>query len=97
MKVNRKDNWRVELEVEQPWGISAASWGVPQSTIDKKWQIAADDIAAQVRRHVDGVEHVLVRYDSHIECSLCGRDWETEAGSGQPVCCNAAVAEWQVS
>lgn len=96
MKVTRKDNWRVVLEVEKPYAITLAEInGEDQAQINKRWQAAADEVAAQARRHLDGVGHVMVKWDHHVECSFCGYDWETEAASGRPECCDAAQAEWK--
>jgi len=95
MKVTRKSNWRVELEIEKPYSVSIAEIQRKDSAyIDKLWQTETDEVAAQVRRHVDGCEHVLVKWDFHEECAFCGSEWETEVDSEAPVCCKAALAEF---
>lgn len=68
-----------------------------------------DDIAAAVRRHVDSVASVTVRWDTRAECSHCGYEWETVTADdlesrpadyeglllGEPVCCDQAAAEFR--
>lgn len=96
MRVTRKDNWRVEVEIEKTFAVTLAEMShEDQSKIDKVWQTNTDAVAAQIRRHIDGAEHVMVKYDLHEECSLCGLEWETEVDSDRPVCCNAAIAAWE--
>ncbi|MGA4989966.1 hypothetical protein [Nonomuraea bangladeshensis] len=67
-----------------------------------------DEMATQVRRHIDHVGTVKQEWDTRVECSHCGHEWEvlTEAdlakhpgeyeGSvvGEPLCCEKAAAEW---
>lgn len=70
-----------------------------------------NDMAAQVRRHVDCVYVVGVEYETRAVCSHCGYDWETltaddvdanpadyeDAVVGEPVCCDRAAAEFRAA
>lgn len=51
----------------------------------------AEDVARQIRRHVDGVASVTVITAS--ECRYCSRDPEFDDKEG-PCCCTQAQQEW---
>ncbi len=68
------------------------------------------DMDAAVRRHVDNVGGLTHKWDTREECSHCGYAWEAltvadladpelgfdeESVEGEPVCCEAAVAEFR--
>ena len=50
-----------------------------------------DDIALQIRRHVD-VGDVHVTCDTSIVCEYCGYGWELDE-DGIPACCDKAIEE----
>ena len=84
MRIVRKTNFRVEVEPEAPWLLSTKT----PADQEKAWLRDTEAIAAAVRRHVDGAEHVLVRWTVEETCSHCGADW-----SDAPECCDAALSE----
>lgn len=54
-------------------------------------QEQCDALVRQVRRHIDGARRVYVESDA--VCRFCRSEWETD-DDGQPVCCNAAVDQY---
>ncbi|RMD61431.1 hypothetical protein D6833_08260 [Candidatus Parcubacteria bacterium] len=54
----------------------------------------ANQIAQEIQRHVDEIGAVRVEYDVVEVCEFCGYDWE-EDEDGCPVCCTAALKEWE--
>lgn len=68
-----------------------------------------DDMATQVRRHVDNVATLKAEWDTRAECSHCGREWEVVTFDdlianradyegcvvGEPVCCTTAADEFR--
>jgi rubrerythrin len=53
----------------------------------------AERIAKEIKRHVDDIKAVELHYDDKYVCSFCNSEWE-EDETGCPLCCNAAVEEW---
>jgi len=53
--------------------------------------VDAEDVARQIRRHVDGVANVSVV--GVRECRYCSRDPEFDDKEG-PCCCTQAQQEW---
>jgi hypothetical protein len=59
-------------------------------------------IIEQIKRHVDGVEHASIEWDSQAICSYCENSWEVNVDEadpdwevGEPVCCTKAQEEWK--
>jgi hypothetical protein len=57
----------------------------------------AEEMAAQIRRHVDGVRSAWVRCKTEETCSHCEYGWEVDETSGLPLCCDQAQAEWMAA
>jgi len=86
-----KSNYRVVVYPERMTG----KWR------DGEEERACKEIKEQIIRHVDGIAHrnpqVFVEFDSEQVCEFCGRPWETDPDDGYPLCCGAAVEEWEAA
>lgn len=89
-KINWCDGARVVIDV--------SGYCLPKDGDPKRFMTCAKDLAKQATRHLKDDD-----YCGNIDwefvnprdiCSHCKLDWEVEE-NGQPVCCNAAVVEWQ--
>ncbi|WP_075737481.1 hypothetical protein [Streptomyces acidiscabies] len=104
MKKIIRDNYRIEL-VPDTWGYGSRVTGDHEAM-----RRLLADIEKAVKRHVDGVEQVVPRWDTREECSHCGLRWEVltaeEAADdsavqdehsveGEPVCCEAGIDEFR--
>lgn len=70
--------WRVEVFPETPW----------YTQTDKDWLRACEDIESQIKKHVDGVTHIRVRYDQENVCSYCKSSWTEDSPSYNGGCCD---------
>jgi len=61
---------------------------------NQRYEEMCEEIARQVKRHIDGVGYVAVVWDSREVCSFCGYDWEVDE-NGVPLCCEKAVEEYK--
>lgn len=104
MKKVIRDNYRVE--------VSPDTWGLRASVLTdhKAMRDLLADIERAVKRHVDGVDGMVQRWDTREECSYCGYEWEVLSAKdaadvancvdehsveGEPVCCEKAIAEFR--
>lgn len=84
--------------------------GAETSLNDADHQITLEHmrlVEKYVNRHVDGIVGTGIRYTTDQVCSFCGMNWteatETDVAefgdlkAGQPVCCDAAIAEWKAA
>ncbi len=77
-------------------------------TSEHEMLIICKDIENQIKRHVDEIDHVNVKYIVQTLCEYCGFVWEEDwdciyyyfDNKGQlirtmsPCCCDKAVREW---
>lgn len=104
MKKVIRDSYRLEL-IPDTWG-----YGTRVTDNHEAMCRLLADIEKAVKRHVDGVEQVVPRWDTREECSHCGLAWEVlttdEAADdstnqdehsigGEPVCCEAGINEFR--
>lgn len=87
----------MEVEPQEPWWIGKHT----DQQRENEYEAACAELATQIRRHVDGVGHVRVMWDSKVECSHCGSNWEESEDDndpdwpkGMPLCCNLAIEEF---
>ena len=66
--------------------------GMTEDEVDKEIIKTLNEIAEQIKRHVDNVRYARVVWDNVDYCSHCGYQWETDK-DGIPVCCNEAREE----
>ena len=83
MKKTRRFNYRVVVE--------------PAIYLNDSEQVEraiCEYIKEQIKRHVDNVSNVYIRWDTLSFCEHCGRVWE-EDEQGCPLCCDKAIEEWE--
>jgi hypothetical protein len=96
MKLTIHSDWRVVVGAETPW------FSEPRH---EAMLILCDQIAKDIRRHIDGFSSVTTEYTTQNICSFCKSTWEVwteqdeakypECKAGMPVCCEEAQKEWQ--
>lgn len=104
MKKIIRDNYRLELTPD--------TWGYGSRVTDdhEAMKRLLADTEKAVKRHVDGVEQTVPRWDTREECSFCGCGWEVLTAANvtkreflqdehsvadEPVCCEKAIAEFR--
>ena len=85
MKV--RDNFRVVIDVDRSF-----LFGRSRKENEAALEDRANDVIADVKRHVDGFEQVYIETD--FVCEHCGYGWETD-DTGMPQCCQKAIDEWE--
>jgi hypothetical protein len=51
-------------------------------------------IESEIKRHVDDLGTIRIKWDVNSTCSFCGYEWEIDC-AGCPQCCNAAIEEFK--
>lgn len=74
---------------------------------DKSKRSFLEDIAKEIKRHVDNIGNITVEIETKDVCELCGLDWETYIQSdfdadntciiNMPACCMKAQDEFLAS
>lgn len=88
----RRDNFRVEISPKSP-GDFGSFFIAGQDQSEANWESDCEEIAEQIRRHVDGLptggrQGVTVVWDDCLECEHCGRTWtEGENSAHNGGCC----------
>jgi hypothetical protein len=99
-KVIKKSNFRVVVEPKRLGdygGIRTSdSFLRKPDQIEKDYQRRCDEIAEEIKRHVDNVGSVEVNYDTEEVCGHCQREWEVD-DEGCPTCCDKAIQEFEAS
>lgn len=106
MKVTTRSNFRVVIEPRRlgDYGFVRTSdrLGRSPQQIEKEYQERCEEMADQVKRHVDNVGYVGVECDTEEVCSHCGFHWEVsvddsdpEYPKGTPLCCGRAFEEFK--
>lgn len=88
MKTHRVDNYRVVVMPEEPWLSTDRNAATLRRT--------CEDLIRDIKRHVDDIQSITWKCDEKDVCSFCGREWEEET-DGSPLCCNAAIAEYEAA
>lgn len=86
-------NERIEIEPPSPLWV-----GQEKSHAEKRAEL--EGIKADILRHVDDVSQqtVAVLWDTTTCCAHCKEPVESGTyGSGEPGCCDEAIAEWVAS
>lgn len=90
-KTTKETNFRVEVYPRGPGDYGSFSIGGTSRTA-KEERAVCEDIAAQIRRHVDdlptrGNRGVEVIYDEEDVCSYCGSGWTEDSDEFNGGCC----------
>ncbi|MDQ0571518.1 hypothetical protein QFZ42_003352 [Variovorax paradoxus] len=93
-----KENFRVVAEPRDlgDFGYVRAGLGLvygrgpeAQKQIERDWQDRCDEIAKDIKRHVDAVASVGVEFDQLHVCSHCGASWTEVSAEYNGGCCEA--------
>lgn len=80
-------NYRIE--------ITPFYYGFENPTPQKE-KSDCEAILEQIKRHLDDCKNASIECDEGDICEFCESTWETDDdGDGAPMCCEAAIAEWQ--
>ena len=79
-----KTNLRVEVYPSAPWHFGR--W-VDTRTPEQEEQLC-QDIAKNIKRHVDNVEQARVIWDTEETCEFCGCQWGEESDNYNGGCCD---------
>lgn len=90
-----KDRERIEIDPPAPY------WSfLGQDQTHEEKVRALEDMKAEILRHIDGAtrSNVGVHWDRTTVCAHCKEPVESGTyGSGEPACCDPAIAEWTAS
>ena len=86
MKKVKAENYRVVVEPRMYTHIR-------RDFTEKQYRDACNGIIEQIKRHVDNVLYVEIKFDSEYVCEFCGSTWE-EDENGEPMCCGKAQEEF---
>lgn len=78
MRVTERTNYRVIVEPQGP------RW---TSYIEKEQKRDCEAIIEQIKRHVDGVSHLYVDFDTTHSCGHCGHVWTEKSDTYNGGCC----------
>lgn len=103
-QAGRKTNFRVIVEPRGMGNFGSVSAGVwlfynlrekaEVSRLERDEQDRCDEIAKEIKRHVDNVSYCAVEYDQEHVCEHCGSVWTEEGSLYNGGCCqNDEAAE----
>ena len=81
-----RENFRVIADLDE-----RHSYGMTRKTREASYARDAESLKEQVKRHCDA-NHVWVEWDT--VCEHCGRAWEVDSNTKEPVCCDKAQQEF---
>lgn len=81
-----QQNYRVVIE------ISDRRFTRDKRIFASDCKATCESIQEQVKRHIDDVGIVYIESDT--QCEFCNCQWETDAKTGEPVCCDRAQQEF---
>jgi hypothetical protein len=91
----------IDLKVTIEPNVSVTRWVIPrkgeshlesQERVLKEWAREFEEFVRD-HRSQDAVSLTVERVEQDV-CTLCGLEWEQDAATGEPFCCNEAVAAW---
>lgn len=99
-KIIEKSNFRVTIEPKRlgDYGSVRVSDSMVYKTKEERenaYHERCKEIAEQIKRHVDNIGCVSVDYDIEETCSHCNLRWESDELTGKPLCCGAAIEEFE--
>ncbi len=88
-----KDNFRVVVEPRRlgdfgSVSVSDSFFGQNKERIAADYLDRCEEIAAEIKRHVDNVRYVSVEFDQGHVCEHCGDRWTEESDSYNGGCCS---------
>lgn len=98
-KLGTKDNFRVVVDIRDMGDFGSVSAGVglfynlrDQAEIERLARdrmARCEEIAKDIKRHVDNVRHCSVEFDQEHVCEHCGAAWTEESDTYNGGCCSA--------
>lgn len=84
-RATHRENFRVEVEPD----TARVYWfkRTPEE-LERKIQGLCEDLVAQIRRHVDNLGSINVRWDDEHTCSHCGYAWTEQSTTYNGGCCD---------
>lgn len=77
----------VRIEISPDLGNSSGLFYNTEAKRMKALEDQANEMLAQIKRHVDGARHACIVFDREDRCEHCGYRW-TEAGDYNGGCCD---------
>lgn len=81
-----RENFRVVADIDE-----RHSYGMSRKTREPHYESYAKTLKEQVKRHCDA-NNVWIEWDT--VCEHCGRSWEEDSNTKEPVCCDKAQTEF---
>ena len=81
-----RENFRVIAGLDE-----RRSYGMSRKGREANYQRDAEALKEQVKRHCDA-DSVWIEWDT--VCEHCGRSWEVDPATSEPVCCDKAQQEF---
>ena len=100
MKKINKNNFRVVIEPRRigDYGFCRISDNAySQEEKEKEYAKMCRDILDECKRHIDNVGSIYIDYDAEEICSFCGYGWDIDPETKEPLCCNKAIDEFNIS
>lgn len=91
-----RSNFRVEVtprSIGNFGGFETQDWAVEPDD-ERRAQLyerRCKDIEEQIKRHVDNVDRIDIRWDEEVFCAFCGEEW-VPSDDGLSYCCDEALA-----
>lgn len=95
MRLGVKHNYRIIVEPRRLGSMGFISMsdsmavGGRDDLIPKEYESRCNEIADQIKRHVDSVGRVSVEFDQERECEHCGWRWTEDSATYNGGCCDA--------
>jgi hypothetical protein len=92
--LGHRENFRVVVE---PRGLGDLGFismsdrmacGNDPARIEREYQQRCEEIAQQIKRHIDNVAYASVEFDQAHVCSHCGARWSEESTEYNGGCCS---------
>lgn len=82
-----RDNFRVVLAVDQDEMMDYGDAATRDERLRRRAQSRAEELCAQVKRHVDDGRHARVESDAIRVCEHCGSRWTEKSTTYNGGCC----------
>ena len=91
MRERHKTDIRVTVYTGEPWLLGKKT----EVQREAAYVAAAEQVAGEIRRHVDDLRSVNVEWTLVTSCSFCGYEFDASEKDGdEPACCDEAIAEF---
>ncbi len=84
------DNAWVRVDLDNAWVPNRPGQSV-ESRHDEAMRLTrhhAEDIAKEIKKHVEGVSRVVIEKDSAVVCEHCGSPWTEDSLTANGGCCD---------